>query len=63
MSVHEISALQQKSRAPFDSVGMVCKCGKGLATMEGVPVICGGCGTTYIISVMQLKEANPPVQR
>lgn len=56
MSVHEISGWQQEVRKPFDSVGMVCSCGKAVAGLEGVVMRCSGCGTAYIVSVMQLKE-------
>lgn len=58
MSVYEISEWQQQIRQPFDSVGMVCKCGHAVAGMEGVIMQCASCGTAYIVSVMVLRKAE-----
>jgi hypothetical protein len=56
MSVHEISTWQTEVRKPFDAVGLVCSCGKAVAGIEGVPTRCRGCGASYIVSVLQLRE-------
>lgn len=40
-------------RKPLSSVGLVCICGKAVATIEGVPVKCE-CGRLWLVTVMLL---------
>jgi hypothetical protein len=40
-------------RRPLDSVGLVCPCGRALASIEGVAVACQ-CGRVWLISAMQI---------
>lgn len=41
----------------LESVGMVCLCGKPLATFEGVAKACA-CGRIWVISAMQIGRID-----
>lgn len=40
-------------RPPLDSVGIVCVCGKALATIEGAARTCE-CGRIWLVTTMQI---------
>lgn len=48
-----IPGVKLEQRKPLDSVGIVCLCGKALATMEGVARACE-CGRLWLVTVMLL---------
>jgi hypothetical protein len=41
------------TRPPLSSVGLVCVCGKAVASIEGVARTCD-CGRIWVISAMQI---------
>jgi hypothetical protein len=41
-------------RPPLASVGIVCVCGKAIATIEGAAKLCE-CGRVWIVSAMQIR--------
>lgn len=45
------------ARKAFQSVGLVCTCGKAVAGYEGVVTACAGCGTLYLVTVMVFTGA------
>jgi thioester reductase-like protein len=48
--------LKLEQREPLNSVGLVCTCGKALATIEGAARTCE-CGRTWLVTAMLLGEA------
>lgn len=66
MSIYSVSISDDAwtMREPFQSVGLVCRCGAAVAGIEGVLTPCAKCGASYFITVMQYaapkREAVSP---
>jgi hypothetical protein len=43
-------------RKPLDSVGLVCLCGKPVASLEGVARVCS-CGRIWVITAMLIGHS------
>lgn len=60
MSVYSVTITDDawRARKPFQSVGLICRCGSAVAMMEGVMTTCAKCNRAYIVTVM-VTEAAP----